>query len=219
MRWLVTSGSGHPATPATNTAEPPAPRAADAGSALTPEECEKQGGHVVGDIGDGATSRPDYRCPGSGQPPIGRIKVEPGRPVPSKALSAAAERGQCATLSPGRRKPYRRMIARPGFERRTRRTIDDRGAAGRADGRNDHRGELAGAGQHVRVHRAVRRARRPDRERRSRAAPAAPWSPGSSSSTTTHRTVTSSRSGCAAGACNPRPWAMGWRRSTRCGTA
>ena len=62
--------------------------------------------------------------------------------------------------------------------RRHRARSDDRGAAGRADGRNDHRRELAGAGQHVRVHRAVRRAGRPDRERRSRAVPAAPWSPG-----------------------------------------
>jgi len=49
---------------------------------LTAEECEKQGGHVVGDIGDGATLRPGYRCPGSGQPPIGRIRIEEGRPVP-----------------------------------------------------------------------------------------------------------------------------------------
>lgn len=68
-------------TPAT-TAEPPAPRSTEGSSALTAEECEKQGGHVVGDIGDGAIHRPGYRCPGSGEPPIGPIKLEPGRPVP-----------------------------------------------------------------------------------------------------------------------------------------
>ena len=72
-----------PAAPAASTAEPPAPRnEGGGGHALTAEECEKQGGHVVGDIGDGATHRPDYRCAGSGQPPIGHIRVEPGRPVP-----------------------------------------------------------------------------------------------------------------------------------------
>jgi hypothetical protein len=62
-------------------AEPPAPRSEDASSSLTAQECEKQGGHVVGDIGDGAIHRPDYRCAGSGQPPIGRIEAEPGKPI------------------------------------------------------------------------------------------------------------------------------------------
>jgi hypothetical protein len=74
--------AGSPATPAATNAEPPAPRSGGSDSALTAEECEKQGGHVVGDIGDGAIHRPDYRCPGSGQPPLGPIKLEPGRPVP-----------------------------------------------------------------------------------------------------------------------------------------
>jgi hypothetical protein len=49
--------------------------------ALTAAACEAQGGTVVGDIGDGAVHRPDYRCPGSGAPPIGAIANEPGGPV------------------------------------------------------------------------------------------------------------------------------------------
>ncbi|WP_236519354.1 hypothetical protein [Sandaracinus amylolyticus] len=39
---------------------------------LTPDECTAQGGTVVGDIGDGATLRPDYVCP-SGGAPIGNV--------------------------------------------------------------------------------------------------------------------------------------------------
>ena len=50
--------------------------------ALTSEECKKQGGHVVGDIGDGATLRPGYRCPDSDAPPIGSIQFEPRSPMP-----------------------------------------------------------------------------------------------------------------------------------------
>ena len=41
---------------------------------LSTEECEGQGGMVVGDIGDGATLRPDYLCP-SGAPPIGNVPL------------------------------------------------------------------------------------------------------------------------------------------------
>jgi hypothetical protein len=44
------------------------------GDGLTAEACEAQGGTLVGDIGDGATQRPDYVCP-SGQPPIGRVAL------------------------------------------------------------------------------------------------------------------------------------------------
>lgn len=46
---------------------------------ITSVECEGQGGKVVGDIGDGAVHRPDYRCE-SGEPPIGTITSEPGGP-------------------------------------------------------------------------------------------------------------------------------------------
>jgi hypothetical protein len=59
--------------------KPPAqnPPAADSSKgaerkALGQEECQAQGGTVVGDIGDGATHRADYVCP-SGKPPLGNI--------------------------------------------------------------------------------------------------------------------------------------------------
>jgi hypothetical protein len=41
---------------------------------MTAEECEAQGGQVVGDIGDGAIHRPEYRCE-SGEPPVGSIPL------------------------------------------------------------------------------------------------------------------------------------------------
>jgi hypothetical protein len=47
---------------------------------LTAEACEASGGSVVGDIGDGAIHRPDYRCP-SGAPPSGAIKAPAGGPI------------------------------------------------------------------------------------------------------------------------------------------
>ncbi|HLM75439.1 MAG TPA: hypothetical protein VK459_22155 [Polyangiaceae bacterium] len=49
--------------------------------AVTQGECEAQGGSVVGDIGDGATHRPDYVCP-SGRPPLGDIAPPTGGPMP-----------------------------------------------------------------------------------------------------------------------------------------
>jgi hypothetical protein len=47
---------------------------------LTAAECEAASGTVVGDIGDGAIHRPDYRC-ANGQAPIGSIKAVEGEPV------------------------------------------------------------------------------------------------------------------------------------------
>jgi hypothetical protein len=47
---------------------------------VTSTECQARGGTVVGDIGDGAIHRPDYRC-ANGNPPIGTIKAEQGEPV------------------------------------------------------------------------------------------------------------------------------------------
>ena len=44
---------------------------------LTREECTTHGGSVVGDIGDGATRRPDYVC-ANGSPPLGNIVQPPG---------------------------------------------------------------------------------------------------------------------------------------------
>jgi hypothetical protein len=47
---------------------------------ITAEECEAAGGTVVGDIGDGAIHRPEYRCP-DGSPPSGNIRAPEGGPV------------------------------------------------------------------------------------------------------------------------------------------
>jgi hypothetical protein len=49
--------------------------------ALSAAQCEEQGGKVVGDIGDGAIHRPEYRCPDSGEAPIGSVTADPGGPV------------------------------------------------------------------------------------------------------------------------------------------
>jgi hypothetical protein len=48
---------------------------------LTAEACEAQGGNVVGDIGDGAIHRPDYRCPDTGAAPIGSIVADADGPM------------------------------------------------------------------------------------------------------------------------------------------
>ena len=48
---------------------------------LTAAACEAEGGQVVGDIGDGAVHRPEYRCADSGEAPIGSIVADPGGPV------------------------------------------------------------------------------------------------------------------------------------------
>jgi len=48
--------------------------------ALTAEECAAQQGTAVGDIGDGAIHRPDYKCP-SGKAPLGNISAAPGGPM------------------------------------------------------------------------------------------------------------------------------------------
>lgn len=58
----------------TETEQPPPDTTGSDRPSMTVEECEQQGGTVVGDIGDGAVHRPDYVCP-SGQPPIGQIPL------------------------------------------------------------------------------------------------------------------------------------------------
>lgn len=65
-----------PATP-TPAASAEAP-AAD--GPLTAARCEAAGGKVVGDIGDGAIHRPEYRC-ASGKAPLGKVVGEAGQPV------------------------------------------------------------------------------------------------------------------------------------------
>ena len=49
-------------------------------TAIAQHDCEAQGGTVVGDIGDGATHRPEYVCP-SGKPPLGDIAPPEGGPI------------------------------------------------------------------------------------------------------------------------------------------
>lgn len=77
------SPSGEPTTgaPATGAPATGAPTTGAPGrKALTQEECAAQGGSAVGDIGDGATHRPDYVC-ASGKPPLGNIAPPTGGPV------------------------------------------------------------------------------------------------------------------------------------------
>lgn len=71
--------------PKEGSSPPPAdapPASGDAArTTMTNAECEAKGGRVVGDIGDGAIHRPDYKCEG-GQPPIGTIGAgAEGEPV------------------------------------------------------------------------------------------------------------------------------------------
>jgi hypothetical protein len=84
---LLAACSSSSSTPPPNAPEPPSqdqPAETESGSPanqITAADCEGQGGKVIGDIGDGAVHRPDYRCEGSGEPPIGTIAAEPGGPV------------------------------------------------------------------------------------------------------------------------------------------
>lgn len=61
-------------------AETPPPAGGASRPSLSSEQCEAQGGSVVGDIGDGATQRPGYVCP-SGKPPTASIAAPAGGPV------------------------------------------------------------------------------------------------------------------------------------------
>jgi hypothetical protein len=75
---LAGCGSSQPPPP---TPSPSAPAPGAPGRTALPQaECEAQGGTVVGDIGDGATQRPDYVCP-SGKPPLGNIAPPAGGPI------------------------------------------------------------------------------------------------------------------------------------------
>ena len=59
---------------------PPASVPAGERATLSAAACTEQGGQVVGDIGDGAIHRPEYRCV-SGLPPIADIRPAEGEPV------------------------------------------------------------------------------------------------------------------------------------------
>jgi len=62
---------------------PAAPPQGETGAertSLTAQECEAGGGTVVGDIGDGAIHKPEYKC-ASGAAPTGSIRAAEGGPV------------------------------------------------------------------------------------------------------------------------------------------
>ncbi len=64
---------GEPTTTASASAEAPVD-APPAVREMSAEDCTAKGGELVGDIGDGAIHRPEYRCK-SGSPPIGRVPL------------------------------------------------------------------------------------------------------------------------------------------------
>jgi hypothetical protein len=68
-------------TPSTVGGQTDAPSEGTDRPQITAEACEAEGGKVVGDIGDGAIHRPDYRCPDSGEEPIGSIAADPAGPT------------------------------------------------------------------------------------------------------------------------------------------
>lgn len=72
---LLAACSKSPSTP------PKTDNESNARPEMTAAVCEEQGGKVVGDIGDGAIHEPDYRCPDSGEAPIGNVVAEPGEPI------------------------------------------------------------------------------------------------------------------------------------------
>jgi len=50
---------------------------------LTSQECMIEGGEVIGDIGNGAIHKPEFRCE-SGLAPLGRIRFVDGEPIASE---------------------------------------------------------------------------------------------------------------------------------------
>ena len=83
IRWVlavVLAGCGASQPPPQGTPAGEPANGAPERKAIAQQDCEAQGGTVVGDIGDGATHRPGYVCP-SGKPPLGDIAQPPGGPV------------------------------------------------------------------------------------------------------------------------------------------
>gem|GEM_PF-1043876 len=85
----LTAGAcgGRQAPPDAPPASEPAPptsalpsEGAPARPAVTAQACEAGGGRVVGDIGDGAIHRPEYRC-ANGALPTGSIRADAGGPI------------------------------------------------------------------------------------------------------------------------------------------
>jgi hypothetical protein len=60
--FLACGGSQNPAQAPSSTED------TTARPKLTAQACEASGGSVVGDIGNGAVHRPDYRCPSGAKP-------------------------------------------------------------------------------------------------------------------------------------------------------
>ncbi len=85
LRFLVLVAVGTVACGGSQATPPPVPPPPTEASAspgpLTAAKCTELGGEVVGDIGDGAIHRPGYTCPKSGKAPLGKIAMEPGKPV------------------------------------------------------------------------------------------------------------------------------------------
>lgn len=97
----LVSGCAKSGADAPPPSEPPTSTPAER-PALTSAECEAKGGTIVGDIGDGAIHRPDYRCEG-GEPPLGSIKAEEGGPmgVEGSVCCPAAAAGDAPTADEG----------------------------------------------------------------------------------------------------------------------
>jgi len=83
---VACGGSASPAQgPSPALPEPNAPHATSSADdaarpSLTADACEASGGSVVGDIGDGAIHRPEYRC-SNGAKPSGSIRAAAGGPI------------------------------------------------------------------------------------------------------------------------------------------
>ena len=75
---LSACGGKQSSPPTPTPAEPSGPP--PGGGSLTAQQCQEAGGEVVGDIGDGAIHRPDYRCARSGNPPLGPIAAPADQP-------------------------------------------------------------------------------------------------------------------------------------------
>lgn len=68
-------------TPNAPSSTAPSASPQDGGASLTAAACQAAGGSVVGDIGDGAIHKPGYRCPKSGEAPLGTITPEGNQPI------------------------------------------------------------------------------------------------------------------------------------------
>lgn len=68
---------------------------------LTRKECLDQGGSIVGDIGNGAIFREDYRCVSNGEPPLADIVPLPGEPVATEGEVCCGPPSDGTTVTSG----------------------------------------------------------------------------------------------------------------------